>query len=78
MESLPDVVLCDIGLPDIDGYEVARRLRGDERTAHISLVAVSGYGQGVDRLRSAEAGLSTTTSSRQAAHARRAAEALRV
>lgn len=55
-QSIPDVVLCDIGLPDIDGYELARRLRGDARTAHVRLVAVSGYGQEADRLRSAEAG----------------------
>jgi CheY-like chemotaxis protein len=54
--TLPDAVLCDIGLPDIDGYEVARRLRGGDRTAHIPLLAVSGYGQPADLQRSRRAG----------------------
>lgn len=53
---VPDVVICDIGLPDIDGYEVARALRADPRLAHIKLVALSGYGHDEDRRRSAEAG----------------------
>ena len=54
--SSPDVVICDIGLPDIDGYEVARAIRADPRHARIKLVALSGYGQDEDRRRSAEAG----------------------
>lgn len=41
--ELPDVVICDLGLPLMDGYEVARALRQDERTAGIRLVALSGY-----------------------------------
>jgi PAS domain S-box-containing protein len=52
----PDVVVCDIGLPGFDGYEVARRLRqlpGLEKTV---LVALTGYGQDEDRRRSQEAG----------------------
>jgi CheY-like chemotaxis protein len=53
---LPDVVLLDIGLPEIDGYEVARRLRQDPKTKHVLLIAVSGYGQGTDRERSRDAG----------------------
>jgi PAS domain S-box-containing protein len=52
----PDVVICDIGLPDIDGYEVARAIRADPRHAHVKLVALSGYGQDEDRRRSQEAG----------------------
>lgn len=52
----PDVVVCDIGLPDIDGYEVARRIRHDQRTAHIPMLAVSGYGQAADKARSRAAG----------------------
>jgi CheY-like chemotaxis protein len=38
-----EVVLCDVGLPDIDGYEVARRLRADGTTAHARLVALTGF-----------------------------------
>jgi CheY-like chemotaxis protein len=52
----PDVVLMDIGLPGLDGYEVARRLREQEGLTDALLVAVSGYGQLRDRLRSREAG----------------------
>lgn len=51
-----DVVLCDIGLPDIDGYEVARAIRADPRHANVKLVALSGYGQDEDRRRSHQAG----------------------
>lgn len=50
----PDVILLDIGLPDIDGYEVARRLRTDGSTSFI--VALTGYGQEEDRRKSIEAG----------------------
>jgi CheY-like chemotaxis protein len=42
-EATAEVVLCDVGLPDIDGYEVARRLRADARTATARLVALTGY-----------------------------------
>jgi signal transduction histidine kinase/DNA-binding response OmpR family regulator len=52
----PDIVFLDIGLPGMDGYEIARRLRqsaGEERPL---LVALSGYGQEEDRLRSQQAG----------------------
>jgi PAS domain S-box-containing protein len=52
----PDVVLCDIGLPDIDGYEVARTLRRDDALRAIRLVALSGYAQPEDRQRATEAG----------------------
>jgi CheY-like chemotaxis protein/two-component sensor histidine kinase len=52
----PDVVLCDLGLPEMDGFEVAAALRGDPATASVRLVAVSGYGQEEDRRRSEEAG----------------------
>jgi PAS domain S-box-containing protein len=53
-ESL-DLVLLDVGLPDLDGYEVARRLR-ERLGARIRLVALTGYGQPTDRARSEEAG----------------------
>ena len=55
-ELHPDVVLCDIGLPDIDGYEVARALRRDEGLRGTRLVAVSGYAQPEDRKRARDAG----------------------
>ncbi len=51
----PDVVLCDIGLPGMDGYEVARRLRA-RRGGAIRLVAVSGYAQPEDLALASEAG----------------------
>ncbi|HJQ83078.1 MAG TPA: ATP-binding protein [Candidatus Binatia bacterium] len=54
--SRPDVVLLDIGLPGIDGYEVARRVRLLPEGDGIVLVAVSGYGQEDDRRRAVEAG----------------------
>jgi signal transduction histidine kinase/DNA-binding response OmpR family regulator len=52
----PDVVVLDLGLPGIDGLEVARRLRGDPATNHLMLLALTGYGQEADHRRSAEAG----------------------
>ena len=52
----PEVVLLDIGLPEMDGYEVARHLRAQGGTQRLRLVAVTGYGQPADRLRAHEAG----------------------
>jgi signal transduction histidine kinase len=52
----PDVVLCDLGLPEMDGYEVARALRSEPATSAARLIAVSGYGRDEDRRRSEEAG----------------------
>jgi PAS domain S-box-containing protein len=52
----PEVVVLDIGLPGMDGYEVARRLRAMERFRDISLIALTGYGQQDDRIRAEEAG----------------------
>jgi CheY-like chemotaxis protein len=52
----PDVVLLDIGLPAMDGYEVVRRLRTEECCKHALIVAVSGYGQDEARSRSRAAG----------------------
>jgi CheY-like chemotaxis protein len=50
----PDVVLLDIGLPQMDGYELARRMRAQRQSTF--LVAVTGYGQDDDRRRAHEAG----------------------
>jgi CheY-like chemotaxis protein len=52
----PDVVLCDIGLPGLDGYGVARKLRDNPATAKARLIAVTAYGRDEDRRRSHEAG----------------------
>ena len=52
----PDVVLCDIGLPVLDGYGVACKLRDNPTTARARLIAVTAYGQDEDRRRSQEAG----------------------
>lgn len=56
VELPPDVVLLDIGLPEMTGYEVARRMRKDSRLKDVVLIAISGYGQPRDRLLSREAG----------------------
>jgi signal transduction histidine kinase len=55
-EFRPELILCDIGLPGMDGYSLARALRQDPRTASAYLAAVTGYGQEEDRRRSREAG----------------------
>jgi PAS domain S-box-containing protein len=52
----PEVVLCDIGLPGMDGYAVARALRAAPATASTHLVALTGYGQDDDRRRGQDAG----------------------
>jgi len=54
--SSPQVCLLDIGLPEIDGLELARRLRALPQTAGALLVAVTGYGQESDRARILDAG----------------------
>lgn len=51
-----DVAVIDIGLPGMDGYELARRLRAAPATAAMRLIAVTGYGQEEDRRRALEAG----------------------
>jgi PAS domain S-box-containing protein len=54
--ELPDACLLDIGLPEMDGNELARRLRSDAVTAGIVLIAVTGYGQEQDRRDAFDAG----------------------
>jgi CheY-like chemotaxis protein len=52
----PHLACLDIGLPGMDGFEVARRMRADPKLSDIMLIALTGYGQQEDRRRSAEAG----------------------
>jgi PAS domain S-box-containing protein len=52
----PEIILCDIGLPDIDGMQVARRLRASGALAGTRLIALTGYGQAEDVRQSIEAG----------------------
>jgi CheY-like chemotaxis protein len=55
----PDIALLDIGMPGLDGYEVARRIRAQPWGKHITLVALTGWGQESDRARSRDAGFDT-------------------
>jgi signal transduction histidine kinase len=48
----PDAVLLDLGMPDMDGYEVGRRIREDPRLRRVKLIAVTGWGRNGDRQRS--------------------------
>ena len=52
----PDIVLCDIGLPDIDGLEVARRIRARSHLNVTRLIALTGYGQAEDMRQAVRAG----------------------
>jgi len=52
----PEIVLLDIGMPQMSGYEVARALKADASAAKSTLVAVTGWGQEADRERAKEAG----------------------
>lgn len=54
--AIPHAIVLDIGMPDMDGYEVARTIRLDKRAAGITLIALSGWGQDVDRERSRACG----------------------
>lgn len=52
----PDACILDIGLPGLDGYELARRLRADLATRSLCLIALTGYGQYADRQKALSAG----------------------
>ena len=52
----PDVVILDIGMPDMDGYDVARRIRSRADGAHLLLIALTGWGQNHDKQRARVAG----------------------
>jgi CheY-like chemotaxis protein len=55
-EFEPTIAFIDIGLPDMSGLELARRLRADARTRHVRLVALTGYGSHEDRAETQRAG----------------------
>jgi CheY-like chemotaxis protein len=55
-EFRPDVILLDIGLPGVDGYSLARTIRGEPGLRDVMLVALTGFGLDEDRRRAAEAG----------------------
>jgi CheY-like chemotaxis protein len=53
----PDVILMDIGLPGMNGYDAARRIRAQSVGVRMLIVALTGWGQEADRERSSEAGM---------------------
>ena len=55
-DSPPEVALIDIGLPDMDGYELARRMRAAHGCERLALVAITGFGRPQDRQRALDAG----------------------
>lgn len=55
-EVMPDVAILDVGLPGMDGFEMASRLRSDPRHAGLFLIALTGYGQAAERAHGREAG----------------------
>ncbi len=55
-EFRPQVILLGIGLPGMDGYEIAKRVRKTEPGEHVKIIATTGYGRDEDRLRATEAG----------------------
>lgn len=56
LANLPDIIFLDIGMPGIDGYEVARRIRCDQRSQHVILIALTEWGQEQDRHLAYQAG----------------------
>ena len=56
LQLRPDVALIDIGLPGLNGYEVARRIRATEAGRTMKLIALTGYGQSEDMRMAREAG----------------------
>jgi two-component system CheB/CheR fusion protein len=55
-EVSPAIVILDVGLPGLDGLEIARRIRANPRYRSVRLVALTGYGQNADRLATSQAG----------------------
>jgi CheY-like chemotaxis protein len=54
--QIPDVCLLDIGLPDMNGFELAKRLRSQPETKNCKLIAITGYGNEQDHIKTFEAG----------------------
>jgi CheY-like chemotaxis protein len=55
-ECHPDVVLLDIGMPKVDGYEACRRIRDQAAGRRVAIIALTGFGQAQDRRRAQDAG----------------------
>lgn len=55
-EFHPQIALLDVGLPDLDGYEIARRLRADLTLPMMTLIAITAYGRDEDRMKAKAAG----------------------
>lgn len=55
-EYCPNVIICDIGLPGIDGYEVVRRIRKDKRLKNVFMIALTGYAARSDITAAKDAG----------------------
>jgi CheY-like chemotaxis protein len=58
-EVRPQIAIIDLGLPDLNGYELASKLRGEPHLRNIALIALTGYGAPEDRQRSRDAGFWT-------------------
>lgn len=56
LSTKPEVVIIDIGLPELDGYQVARQIRASKPGDGMTLIALSGYGQPEDKRRAQQAG----------------------
>lgn len=56
LELVPDAILMDLSLPELDGWEATRRLRGDERTRGIRIIALTAHALEAERERALEAG----------------------
>ena len=56
LSTRPDVIVCDIGLPGMNGYELAAEIRRQPELSGVQLIAVSGYGREEDRQRAGDAG----------------------
>jgi len=56
-EAVPNAIVLDIGMPGMDGYEIARQIRQNPRCADMRIIALTGWGQHADRLRSRMSGI---------------------